>query len=64
MTSENNLVDTMFVDRRQEGENGDILVITCEGNAGYYEAGIMTTPLTLNYSVLGWNQPGWYLSYF
>ncbi|CAG9533347.1 unnamed protein product [Cercopithifilaria johnstoni] len=58
MTREGNKVDTMFVDRREQGGNGDILVITCEGNAGFYETGIMPTPLTLNYSVLGWNQPG------
>lgn len=58
MTREGNKVDTMFVDRRKQGGNGDILVITCEGNAGFYETGIMPTPLTLNYSVLGWNQPG------
>ncbi|MCP9258361.1 Abhydrolase domain-containing protein 16A [Dirofilaria immitis] len=58
MTCEGNQVDTMFVDRREQGENGDILVITCEGNAGFYETGIMPTPLALNYSVLGWNQPG------
>ncbi|VIO92512.1 Hypothetical 54.7 kDa protein F37A4.1 in chromosome III, putative [Brugia malayi] len=58
MTREGNRVDSMFVDRREQGENGDILVVTCEGNAGFYETGIMPTPLTLNYSVLGWNQPG------
>lgn len=28
------------------------------GNAGFYEIGIMTTPLALDYSVLGWNHPG------
>lgn len=61
MTGEGNKVDTMFVDRREQGGNGDILVVTCEGNAGFYETGIMSTPLTLNYSVLGWNQPGQYL---
>uniref|UniRef100_A0A915PSX4 AB hydrolase-1 domain-containing protein n=1 Tax=Setaria digitata TaxID=48799 RepID=A0A915PSX4_9BILA len=58
MTSESNRVDTMFVDRREQGQNGDTLVVTCEGNAGFYETGIMSTPLALNYSVLGWNQPG------
>uniref|UniRef100_A0A0R3RJQ0 AB hydrolase-1 domain-containing protein n=1 Tax=Elaeophora elaphi TaxID=1147741 RepID=A0A0R3RJQ0_9BILA len=58
MTREDNKVDTMFVDRRKQGGNGDILVVTCEGNAGFYETGIMSMPLTLNYSVLGWNQPG------
>ncbi|EYB87204.1 hypothetical protein Y032_0266g684 [Ancylostoma ceylanicum] len=34
------------------------LVISCEGNAGYYEIGIANTPAQLGYSVLGWNQPG------
>ncbi|VDM09853.1 unnamed protein product [Wuchereria bancrofti] len=58
MTREGNRVDSMFVDRREQGGNGNILVVTCEGNAGFYETGIMPTPLTLNYSVLGWNQPG------
>jgi pimeloyl-ACP methyl ester carboxylesterase len=33
-------------------------VICCEGNAGFYEIGIMVTPLAANYSVLGWNYPG------
>lgn len=28
------------------------------GNAGFYEIGIMITPLALKYSVLGWNHPG------
>ncbi|VBB29394.1 unnamed protein product, partial [Acanthocheilonema viteae] len=58
MTREGNKVDSMFVDRREQGGNGDILVVTCEGNAGFYETGIMPTPLALKYSVLGWNQPG------
>jgi len=39
-------------------DNGDILVICCEGNAGFYEIGIMATPLACGYSVLGWNYPG------
>lgn len=38
--------------------NGDVLVITCEGNCGFYETGIISTPLTKGYSVLGWNHPG------
>ncbi|VDN05211.1 unnamed protein product [Thelazia callipaeda] len=58
MTVESNIVDTMFFDRRNSEKNGDVLVITCEGNAGFYETGILLTPLPLNYSVLGWNQPG------
>ena len=33
-------------------------MITCEGNAGYYEIGAPGTPLDAGYSVLGWNHPG------
>ncbi|VDM51874.1 unnamed protein product [Angiostrongylus costaricensis] len=47
-SAEGDLVDTM----------NQILVISCEGNAGYYEIGIASTPSQLGYSVLGWNQPG------
>jgi hypothetical protein len=54
-----NEIDTMFVDNRNAGhENGNTLVITAEGNAGFYEIGIMGTPLELEYSVLGFNHPG------
>lgn len=38
--------------------NGNTLVITCEGNCGFYENGIISTPLSEEYSVLGWNHPG------
>lgn len=49
----------MFIDRRNDdNERSNILVVTCEGNAGFYEAGIMVTPISLGYSVLGWNAPG------
>lgn len=37
---------------------GNTLVICCEGNAGFYEVGIVNTPLMAGYSVLGWNIPG------
>uniref|UniRef100_A0A665VY33 AB hydrolase-1 domain-containing protein n=1 Tax=Echeneis naucrates TaxID=173247 RepID=A0A665VY33_ECHNA len=54
-----NEIDTMFVDRRRDsGQNGQTLVICCEGNAGFYEVGCMNTPLEGGYSVLGWNHPG------
>ncbi|XP_067865569.1 phosphatidylserine lipase ABHD16A isoform X2 [Heterodontus francisci] len=54
-----NQIDTVFVDRRQEKtEHGKKLVICCEGNAGFYEVGCVTTPLEAGYSVLGWNHPG------
>ncbi|XP_011157969.1 phosphatidylserine lipase ABHD16A isoform X1 [Solenopsis invicta] len=58
MTVDKNQIDTMFVDRRNKSSNGDILVVTCEGNCGFYETGIISTPLTKGYSVLGWNHPG------
>ncbi|KAM8953964.1 phosphatidylserine lipase ABHD16A [Pelodytes ibericus] len=54
-----NEIDTMFVDRRDSGDlNGSKLVICCEGNAGFYEVGCVSTPLEAGYSVLGWNHPG------
>ena len=40
--------------------NGKTLVICCEGNAGFYEIGIMSMPIEAGYSVLGWNHPGFY----
>jgi hypothetical protein len=49
----------MFFDRRETANpNGKILVITCEGNAGFYEIGFLGSPLDAGFSVLGWNQPG------
>lgn len=57
-TADNNYLDTMFVDKRKNAPNGNTLVICCEGNAGFYEIGIMTTPIEAGYSVLGWNHPG------
>ena len=40
--------------------NGERLVITCEGNAGFYEAGMVNVPLGAGYSVIGWNHPGFW----
>jgi hypothetical protein len=52
-------IDSMFFDHREDpNPNGRILVITCEGNAGFYEIGFLGTPLDAGYSVLGWNHPG------
>jgi len=56
-TADGNNIDTMFVDRRSY-DNGQLLVITCEGNAGFYEVGCMMTAIKGGYSVLGWNRPG------
>lgn len=58
LTSDGNHIDTMFVDKRNQGPKGKILVICCEGNSGFYEFGIMTTPVKAGYSALGWNHPG------
>lgn len=68
-TVDDNDIDTIFVDNRSAGvagssagtngtNNGRTLVICSEGNAGFYEVGIMSTPLAMKYSVLGWNHPG------
>uniref|UniRef100_A0A0K8TQ26 Putative conserved plasma membrane protein n=1 Tax=Tabanus bromius TaxID=304241 RepID=A0A0K8TQ26_TABBR len=57
-TVDGNEIDTLFVDNRSKATNGKTLVICSEGNAGFYEIGIMTTPLSLKYSVIGWNHPG------
>ncbi|CAG5124162.1 unnamed protein product [Candidula unifasciata] len=57
-TEDGNFIDTMFVSRKLQFLNGNTLVITSEGNAGYYELGCSGTPLELGYSVLSWNHPG------
>ncbi|XP_069190485.1 phosphatidylserine lipase ABHD16A isoform X2 [Procambarus clarkii] len=59
-TRDGNSIDTMLVDRRGKKQypNGNTLVVCCEGNAGFYEVGIMTTPLEAGFSTLGWNHPG------
>ena len=59
-TDDGNHIDTMFFDRRDSGStvNGKTLVVSCEGNAGFYEIGVLSTPMDAGYSVLGWNHPG------
>lgn len=60
-TADENEIDVMLIDRRSSstaGSKGKKLVICCEGNAGFYEVGIMCTPIDSGYSVLGWNHPG------
>jgi len=59
-TEDGNHIDAMFFDRRREGGRGRTLVICCEGNAGFYEMGMLTTPLDAGYSVVGWNHPGFW----
>ncbi|KAI1729239.1 alpha/beta hydrolase fold domain-containing protein [Ditylenchus destructor] len=58
LTEDGNNIDTMFFDRRGKIDKGDTLVIVFEGNAGFYEAGVLVTPLHCAYSVLGFNMPG------
>jgi hypothetical protein len=55
-TSDGNHIDSVVF--RRSGEKGQTLVISCDGNAGFYEIGVMATPLEAGYSVLGWNHPG------
>lgn len=57
-TPDGNELDAMFLDQRGKTSNGSTLVICTEGNAGFYEIGIVVTPIELEYSVLGWNHPG------
>lgn len=58
-TVDNNIIDTMFVDNRNsQNKDGEMLVICCEGNSGFYEVGIMSSPIKAGYSALGWNHPG------
>ncbi|CAF2152747.1 unnamed protein product [Rotaria magnacalcarata] len=56
-TADGNHIDTIFVDARSTTDI-QTLVITCEGNAGFYEVGSMMTPIEAGFSVLGWNRPG------
>uniref|UniRef100_A0A5K3FKD0 AB hydrolase-1 domain-containing protein n=2 Tax=Mesocestoides corti TaxID=53468 RepID=A0A5K3FKD0_MESCO len=59
ITREGLFVESFYADRRKdESEKGKILVICCEGNVGFAEIGIVSTPLTAGYSVLAWNHPG------
>uniref|UniRef100_A0A2K5YLG1 Phosphatidylserine lipase ABHD16A n=1 Tax=Mandrillus leucophaeus TaxID=9568 RepID=A0A2K5YLG1_MANLE len=59
LACDGNEIDTMFMDRRGTAQpQGQKLVICCEGNAGFYEVGCISTPLEAGYSVLGWNHPG------
>ena len=56
-TADGNDLDTVFIDRRS-CTTGQTLVVTCEGNAGFYELGSMMTAVRAGYSVFGWNRPG------
>lgn len=58
-TSDNNDIEAFYKDNRRSSDaHGQILVICCEGNAGFPELGNPKIPLEKNYSVIGWNHPG------
>lgn len=62
LAADGNYIDGMFLDRRNkslgESHRGNKLVICCEGNASFYEVGMMEVPIDGGFSVLGWNHPG------
>uniref|UniRef100_A0A0N5BWU9 AB hydrolase-1 domain-containing protein n=1 Tax=Strongyloides papillosus TaxID=174720 RepID=A0A0N5BWU9_STREA len=59
LTPEKDIIDSVFFDRRSTGNNnGKYLVICSEGNAGFYEVGLVNGVHPLGYSVMGWNTPG------
>ena len=48
LTADGNSIDCMFVDRRGSPDTtakGNKVVICCEGNAAFYELGMMEIPL-------------------
>ncbi len=48
MASDGNTIDCMFVDKRGSPDvraTGNKVVVCCEGNAAYYELGMMEIPL-------------------
>ncbi|CAH0547324.1 unnamed protein product [Brassicogethes aeneus] len=58
-TKDNNIIDTIFMDSRNQGIHGETLVICCEGSASFYEDGcLIRVPMEAGYSMLGWNHPG------
>ncbi|XP_065916887.1 phosphatidylserine lipase ABHD16A-like isoform X2 [Dysidea avara] len=61
LAADGNCIDAMFLDRRMtshKNDYGNKLVICCEGNASFYEVGMMEIPIDGGFSVLGWNHPG------
>ena len=51
-------IDTLFFDRRASDREGNSLIITSEGNAGFMEIGSFSTVSKSSFSVLGYNHPG------
>ncbi|ULU01123.1 hypothetical protein L5515_004327 [Caenorhabditis briggsae] len=55
-TSEGDVIDAMFI--RGNANLSQNLVLCFEGNAGFYEIGVMHAPAQLGYTTLGFNIPG------
>ncbi|EFP09645.1 hypothetical protein CRE_25371 [Caenorhabditis remanei] len=55
-TSEGDVLDAMFL--RGTASLSQNLVLCFEGNAGFYEIGVMNSPAQLGYTTLGFNLPG------
>ncbi|XP_050535509.1 phosphatidylserine lipase ABHD16A [Daktulosphaira vitifoliae] len=59
-TIDGNFLDSIFIDNRNKNtiSGRSKLIICSEGNAGFYEAGILSSAIDTQHSVLGWNHPG------
>ncbi|KAH9388124.1 Protein abhd16a [Tyrophagus putrescentiae] len=57
-TSAHHETSTTNTSSSSSSSKGNTLIICSEGNAGFYEIGVVTSPLSAGYSVLGWNHPG------
>ena len=52
LASDGNFIDCMFVDNRGSPDStakGNKVVICCEGNAAFYELGMMEIPINCEY---------------
>lgn len=56
-TSEGDVLDAMFLPGASSSLSQN-LVLCFEGNAGFYEIGVMNSPAQLGYTTLGFNLPG------
>ncbi|KAI6176790.1 AB hydrolase-1 domain-containing protein [Aphelenchoides bicaudatus] len=56
-STDGNIIDGILFNRREPFPDAP-LIICCDGNGGFYETGILKTPAEMNYSVLGFNPPG------
>uniref|UniRef100_A0A8R1I718 AB hydrolase-1 domain-containing protein n=2 Tax=Caenorhabditis japonica TaxID=281687 RepID=A0A8R1I718_CAEJA len=55
-SSEGDLIDAILISGAKN--LSQVLVICFEGNAGFYEIGVMNSPAQLGYTTLGFNVPG------